>query len=102
MSDVRYPRQWKEMSVDMRLMFGYHISMMVMMIAGGSLAVRQELAIAAIIAAFVVLVSRYHRQKKHWRWPGLKPLDVLYAFGGAVLILLFLYSATPLAPPNNA
>jgi hypothetical protein len=101
MVDVRYPKKWNEMSLDMRLMFGYHISMMVMMVAGGSLAVRQELTIAASIAAVIVVISRYHRQKKHWRWPGIKPRDVLYAVGGVVLISLFLYSATPLFPPNN-
>jgi hypothetical protein len=101
MADVRYPKNWKEMSLDMRLMFGYHIFMMVMMVGGGSLTVRQELTIAVSIAALIVFVSRYHRQRKHWRWPGVKPLDVLYAVGGIVLISLFLYSATPLFPPNN-
>ena len=54
------------MSLDMRLMFGYHVSMMVMMIAGGSLTGRQELTIAAAIAALIVVVSRYHRQKKRF------------------------------------
>lgn len=101
MADVRYPKNWKEMSLDMRLMFGYHISMMVMMAGGGSLTVRQELTITASIAALIVLVSRYRRQQKHWRWPGIRPLDMLYAVGGLVLISLFLYSATPLFPPNN-
>ena len=95
MADVRYPRNWKEMSLDMKLMFGYHISMMAMMVAGGSLTVRQELTIAATIAALILLVSRYHRQKKHWGWPEIKPANVLYALGGAFLISIFLYSAFP-------
>ena len=101
MADVRYPKNWKEMSLDMRLMFGYHISMMGMMVAGGSLTVRQELTIAATIASLILLVSHYHRQKKHWRWPGIKPVNVLYALGGIFFISIFLYSVTPLAPPNN-
>ena len=101
MPGVRYPKNWKDMSLDMRLMFGYHISMMMMIFAGGSLLVRQELTIALSIAAVMVMTSRYHRHKKHWRWPGIKPPDVLYAFGGVILISLFLYSATPLFPPNN-
>jgi hypothetical protein len=101
MPDVRYPKKWKEMSLDMKLMFGYHISMMAMMVAGGSLSVRQELTIAGAIASFIVLVSRYNRQKKHWRWPGIKPVDVLYAAGGIFLVSIFLYSAVPLFPPNN-
>lgn len=89
------------MSLDFRLMFGYHISMMVMMVAGGSLTVKQELMIAASIAGLIVLLSRHHRQKRHWRWPGVKLLDVLYAAGGIALVSFFLYSATPLFPPNN-
>lgn len=101
MADSRYPKSWKDMSLDMRLMSGYHISMMVMMAAGGSLTVRQELTFAVAIAALIVLVSRNNRKKKHWRWPGVKPLDVLYAVCGAVLISFLLYSATPLFPPNN-
>jgi len=101
MADARYPKNWKEMSLDMRLMFGYHISMMVMMVAGGSLTVRQELVIAATIGVLIVLVSRYYRRKKHWRWPGIKPFDVLYAAGTVVAISFFLYSATPLFPLNN-
>jgi uncharacterized membrane protein len=100
MADVRYPKNWKEMSLDMRLMFGYHIAMMVMMVAGGSLTVRQELTIAATIAALILLVSHYHRQKRHWRWPGAKPVNVLYALGGAFFISFFLFSATRLAPPQ--
>lgn len=101
MSDVRYPKKWKDMSLDMRLMFGYHISMMLMMIGGGSLTPREEVTIAASIAAIIVLVSRYRRQQKHWRWPGLKPVDMLYVVSGIVLTSFFLYSATPLFPPNN-
>ena len=101
MAYVRYPRNWKEMSLDMRLFFGYHLSMMAMMVAGGSLTIRHELTIAASVAALMVVVSRSHRQKRHWRWPGIKPRNVLYAVGGVVLILFFLYSAEPLFPPNN-
>ena len=101
MPDVRYPKKWKEMSLDMKLMFVYHISMMAMMMAGGSLSVRQELTIAGVIALLIVLVSRYNRQKKHWRWPGIKLVDVLYATGGIFLASIFLYSAVPLSPPNN-
>lgn len=102
MADSRYPKTWKEMSLDMRLLFGYHVSMMVMMATGGDLTIQQELAIAAVIITIIVLLSRHHREKKHWRWPGVKPLNVLYALGGAFLIAFFLYSATPLAPPNDS
>lgn len=97
----QYPKKWKDTSLDLKLMFGYHASMMVMMMAGGFLTVRQEIIVAAAIAVLIVLISRSHRQRRHWRWPGVKPRDVLYAAGGIVLISFFLYSATPLFPPNN-
>ena len=101
MGEVRYPKKWKEMSLDMKLMFGYHGSMMAMMMAGGSLSVRQELTMAAVMASLIVLLSRSNRQKKHWRWPGIRPVDVLYAVGSVFFISIFLYSASPLFPPNN-
>jgi len=101
MVDARYPKKWKEMSLDLKLMFGNHISMMAMMMAGGFLSVQRELTIAGAIASLIVLVSRYHRKKKHWRWPGIKLLDVLYAVAGVCFISFFLYSAVPLFPPNN-
>ncbi len=101
MADVRYPKNWKEMSLDMKLMFGYHFSMMAMMMAGGFLSVRQEVTIVGAIASLIALVSRYNRQKKHWRWPGIKLVDVLYAVGGLCFVSFFLYSAGPLFPPNN-
>jgi hypothetical protein len=42
-----------------------------------------------------------YRQAKHWRWPGVKPLNVLYAAGSIVLIFFFLYSASPLFPVHD-
>jgi hypothetical protein len=85
----------------MRLLSGYQLSMMVLFAAGGYLTVRQEFTIAAGIATLIVLVSRYYRKRRHWRWPGIKPKDVLYALGGIVLMTFFLYAATPLFPPND-
>jgi len=38
----RYPKKWKEMSLDFKLMFAYHGSMMVLFLAGRILSVLQE------------------------------------------------------------
>jgi hypothetical protein len=100
MAEVRYPKSWKEMSLDFKLMFGYHGSMMAMMLAGGLLSILHELAIAGAIASLSVLISWSNRRKKHWRWPGIKRIDPLYAVG-ALSAPVLLYSATPLFPPNN-
>ena len=54
MPDVRYPKKWQEMSLDLKLMFGYHIYMMAMMMAGGAVTV---IVAAADLVLSVVLVA---------------------------------------------
>jgi len=89
------------MSVDMRLMLGYHISMMGLLAWSASLTIRQELMIAAGLATVIVLVSHYHRKKRHWRWAGIKPRNVLWGLGAIALMSFFLYAATPMFPPTD-
>jgi hypothetical protein len=98
----KYPKRWRDMSVDFRLFFAYHISMMVMMIAGqGELSVRIELVITALLVMVLMAISIVHRKENNWRWPGVQGRDIVYAVGGVVLIALFLYGATPLFPPST-
>lgn len=92
-------QNWKGMSVDFRLMFVYHGSMMAMMIAGGGLSLRQEILITTVLLAVLVSISLKHRASVGWHWPGVKRKDVLYAIGNAILVAFFLFGATPLFPP---
>jgi hypothetical protein len=48
MADIRCPKNWRKMSLDVGLRFGYHVSRVVMMLPGGSLTFRQELTIGAV------------------------------------------------------
>jgi hypothetical protein len=101
MAEFRHPRNWKEGSLDLKLMFAYHVSMMAMML-GGSFSILQEAAVAGTITSLIVLISRSNRQKKHWRWPGVKRFDVACAVGRVLLVSAFLYSVIPRLPPNNS
>jgi|GEM_PF-1636163 len=97
----RYPKKWKEMSLDFKLMFVYHGSMMVLFIAGQDLSVRQEITLTGILAVVLVAISLRHRRVMNWRWPSVRPRNVLWASFGAVAIAFFLFSATPLFPPSD-
>lgn len=90
------------MSVDFRLMFLYHVSMMMLMLAGGSgISLLQELLVAACLIVGILAFSWKYRVKHRWRWPGASVKNVLAAAGGTLLMVLFLYAATPLFPPSN-
>jgi hypothetical protein len=96
-----YPKRWKEMSVDLRLMFVYHGCMMVLFIAGQSMSVRQEILFTLVLVAVLASISLRHRRTNNWKWPGLRARDLVFAAGGVVLMIFFLSSATPLFPATD-
>jgi len=97
----RYPKKWKEMSLDFKLMFAYHGCMMALFIAGQSLSVREEILFTSVLVMVLAAISIRLRKATNWRWPGLRPRDALLAIIGAVAIVVFLFSATPLFPPSD-
>jgi hypothetical protein len=97
-----YPRQWKDMSLELKLMFVYHGCMMVLFFTGDAFSTRQEFGFAAVLLFLLVSLSIRHRRSTGWRWPGVKPKDWLMAVGGVALIGVFLYAATPMFPPWNS
>jgi hypothetical protein len=97
----RYPEKWKEMSLDFKLMFVYHGSMMVLFIAGQNLSVRQEIMLTSFLAVALVAISRRHRRLTNWRWPPVRPSNVFWAVCGALAVAFFLFSGTPLFPPSD-
>src|SRR5580658_553918 len=97
----RYPKKWKEMSLDFKLMFVYHGSMMVLFIAGQNLSVRQEIMLTSFLVVVLVAISLRHRRLTNWRWPPVRPANALWALFGTVAISFFLFSATPLFPPSD-
>jgi hypothetical protein len=96
-----YPRQWKDMSLEFKLMFVYHGCMMALFITGGAFTLRQELTFASVLVFVLTSVSIKHRRSAGWRWQGLQTKNLLIAAGGIALMGVFLYAATPLFPPSN-
>ena len=87
------PRTWSEMSFEFKGMFAYHVVMMVMMLAGGGLALIGQMTIAAAIVLVIAIASVIRRLRHKWRWQGVTPLRA----GGAVLVITlmgyFLFAA---------
>jgi hypothetical protein len=96
-----YPKQWKNMSLEFKLMFIYHGCMMVLFIIGGAFSTHQELVFTGVLLSLLTSLSIGHRRSTGWRWQGVKPKNLLMAAGGAALTGVFLYAATPLFPPAN-
>jgi hypothetical protein len=94
---TRKPRNWKEQSFDMRLFFGFHICMMVLMILGAiTLAgVGFEIIVACGVAAIIAILSIRNRIKNDWHWPGTNWKGVASAVITAALCLYFLGSVLP-------
>jgi hypothetical protein len=90
------------MSVEMRMMFLYHICMMVLFVSGGSLSKSQELIVAGALLAVFTAVSLRRRSEKHWHWRRPGNIAFLTAVGGALLIAFFLYAPGPLFPATNS
>src|SRR6266436_548712 len=60
--DGDYPKQWKDMSLEFKLMFVYHGCMMVLFITGGVFSLRQELVFTSVL--LFVLTSISIRQRR--------------------------------------
>lgn len=95
-----YPKTWKEMSLDFKLMYVYHGSMMVMFMVGTGLTIQQEIVAAVFLAGVLSSISIRHRRQTNWRWPGVRIGDVVNAIGAVVFLAFFFFAATPLFPPS--
>src|SRR5437016_3262025 len=94
----RYPRTWREMSYDFKLMFLYHGSMMLLFVTGQALSLAAELTIAAALLVAGTLLGIRHRRATPWVWPGVSVSRLLGAAATVLLGGLFLFAATPLFP----
>jgi hypothetical protein len=97
-----YPRQWKDMSFDFKLMFVFHGCMMILFIIGGALSVRQELDFTSALLVVLASLSIRNRRISGWHWHGVKSKDVLMASGIVALMSVFLYAATPQFSPLSS
>lgn len=90
---------WKDTTLDFKLLFVYHGTMMVMFAAGQSLTVREEVLVTLLLLAVLVAISIRHRRKTNWHWPGIGFREFLYALWAIFVVGFFLFGATPLFPP---
>jgi hypothetical protein len=97
----QYPKTWKEMSLDFKLLFVYHGCMMAMMIAGRNLASRQEIMLTGFLVIALVSISLRYRRMKHWHCPTIRRRDTFGALGIAILLIFFLFSAYQLFPLSD-
>lgn len=96
-----YPRKWKDMSLDFKLMFVYHGCMMFLFIAGSAFTTGQELFIAASLAVVLTMLSLRHRSAIGWKWEGIKTKDLAMAIGVAALMVFFLGAGSSMFPASN-
>ena len=96
-----YPQHWSDMSTDFKLLFGYHGSMMVLMVLGAVISARLQLKIVGVLVAAIGTVSLIARRKAGWRWRGVGIRGILDALLNFVLAGLFFLSVSTLAPPLN-
>jgi len=98
---TRYPRRLSEMSLDYKLMFVYHISMMMLFAARRALSVEMELTFAAVLATGLSVLAIKHRRAAGWRWPGAGAREMVAALTTAALVGIFLFAATPIASTRD-
>lgn len=101
--DGQYPKRWKDMSLDLRLMFVYHIAMMALWLLSwtGFITLPLEIVVVALLALAITGLLVWHRKKHDWRWPRIGFMNVFWAATSIVLGAVFLVAATlPFSPLN--
>jgi hypothetical protein len=74
---------------------------MLLVFAAGGVSVETDLTLAAVLTAGLTVLSIKHRRAAGWRWPGAGVREVVAALTTTAIFGLFLFAATPLAPPND-
>ena len=96
-----YPRKWRDMSFDLRAMFGYHLCMMALFASGGAVSFPVEVAIVVAVFSVVAVLVAGNKVRKGWRRPATTPGNWLMS-GLALLIGgVFLAAASPLFRPTQ-
>ncbi len=89
----------KNMSFDFKLMFVYHISMMVLFGLRPINNAKDQMLFALMLSIVLVLISIVHKLKSKWSWPGLSILSIPAAlFNFLLLYVLFAVAAYAMNP----
>ncbi|MBP6010977.1 MAG: hypothetical protein KBA31_02015 [Alphaproteobacteria bacterium] len=92
-----YPRTWSEMSFEFKGMFAYHLSIIVMVIAGRGLTPIEQTLIAAALMLAIAVASFIRRLRHEWHWQGVTALRAAGAVLVAALMGYFLFATSGLA-----
>ena len=77
----------KNMSFDFKLMFVYHIAMMILFGARPIDNAYDQILFAVVLGVILIAASAIHKAKHNWSWPGLSAKSI----PGTIFSLLFLY-----------
>jgi len=86
-----YPRRWSELSFDAKQFFAYHLGMMVLFVAGGSLSVATEILIVIAAIATMIVLSLQRRRAAEWHWPGVGAKGIFAAIVSVAAGTIFLF-----------
>ena len=75
------------MSFDFKLMFVYHIAMMVLFVTRPIDSAYGQILLAVVLGVLLTVASAIHKVKHNWSWPGIK----ITSIPSVILSLLFLY-----------
>ncbi|MGO2366662.1 MAG: hypothetical protein ACTH56_08515 [Pseudoalteromonas sp.] len=78
----------KNMSLDFKLMFVYHIAIMVLFGTRIVDSAAEQSLFALALFLVLVLISVVHKIRMHWKWPGIG----LFSFPSALIGVAFVYA----------
>jgi hypothetical protein len=96
--NINYPRSWKEMSFDFKLMFLDFGGYFLLFACGSGVSLVAEVIFASLLAIILIIFSIRHRLENHWRWPGASSKNIYQAFIVTVFEGLFVFAALQIFP----
>jgi hypothetical protein len=93
------PKNWNDMSMDYRLLSVYLGFVMLLAMGGGDrLSFSGFLILTGLLVVVLIAISRRHRKRNHWQWPGGNARTLTDAAVTFVPIASLLFAATPQFP----
>lgn len=100
-SSSGYPTRPRDYSLDMWLFGAYFFGIISIPFAGPGFTSHQELLIALVLGAFLVVISFAYRLHMHWHWPGIQRSQVSRRLFPVFWLALLMVALLPGAPPDD-
>lgn len=91
----------KNISFDFKLVFVYHISMIVLFATSPIDNAKDQATFALFLGLLLVAVSIAHKLKTRWSWPGLSVTSIPFAIFNLVFVYAFLAFAAYMITSDN-